>query len=477
MKLKSSLLAPGFLTLFTLMANLPVVDTPANKLYRFIQEVFGPALEISDDQVQQLSWVLENPISTPAMDIVYRTNQKTGTIHREVPRALSRLYNLQLLRSGTEKDYRAFVAPQLSGEQLFLSYESFQKISAEFKKLDEESLETLKAAAIIHAVALSPRARERADVILKNIPSDSSQFLTQTAEHAASIYPLARQVISKYPGAEEKFKAIFLPDSNLHHMLYGEGSQAMFKNFRRLACISDCEEKRKLWILHWIVHISGSQGHIVPKGSIYLDQHTYTALGELFNVMATYSNNPDAPVELKEYIAARTRSLGIETTDDNSNAIGLLAALSRVYTPDQGKNLIQGFKQLSQEDQARWIKYSDKQFSIQPVAAPTYIPALLANGFKMAGIARTVSTMLPLILNTLEEVDDLRELEMMTSDTPLSFRELASADSVKRILISGKTPNVDIDTHSGAATLKTPRRITVTRVAMKIRIRPLPQLQ
>ncbi|MTI13964.1 hypothetical protein [Sansalvadorimonas verongulae] len=452
MKLKSSLLAPGLVMLFTLLANLPAEDTSIQKIQHFISEIYGTALDITDEQISQLSWVLDNPAQTQEMNVTYRTNGKTITIHREVPRALARLYNLQLLRSGKEKDYRTFVQPQLSEEPLFLSYSSFQKLSRLIQEMDEESYEILKTSAIITAVALSPKAIERADVLLDDLPEDSNQFLSQTAPHAGAIYPLVRSVITRFPDAAEKFKVTFLPNANLRHMLYAEGSQRMFESFRQLDCTEDCQGSRHLWIAHWVVNLSGFQGHMAPKGSVYLNQNIFDALNDIYHATKEHSNTPDSPLELSTYITARAQKLNFPQ-DDRGLAIALLAAQTRIYTPEHGEKLVKAFDQLSQEDQDRWIHHATQQFTVKPEATPMYLPALLASGIEGGGLDRTVAKMLPLILDVLQSAQELREQETMTSESPLSFRELVREENVKRILFGEEELKAVIAPHSGLVTL------------------------
>ena len=472
MKLRSSLLVPGLLMLFSLLGKQPVMESPEQKIQQFIKKAYGTALEITDEQISQLSWILDNPVKTPEMDVAYTYGGRTETIHREVPRTLSRLYNLQLLRSGTEKDYRTFVAPQLNEAPLFLSYERFKVLSQIVQENSEESLEVLKAATIIKGVALSPKAKERADVILEKVPADSNQFLSETARHISAIYPLARSVIKCYPEAEDKFKTVFLPDTNLQHMLYGEGSQAMFTGFRVLASKESHRKDFtlwrdhadiKLWLSHWLVSLSGFRGHLAPGGSLYLNQYEADALKSFIDATSAHSTNPESPNELSAYIAERAWSLNLGRTNtvkllndpsDRTKAIALLAAQARVYTEEQGKKLEKAFEALSADDQERWIQHATRQFTVQPEATPTYGPALFANGIALKGLEQAVVKLVPLILDATEQANELRKQEQMNWETPLSFRSLAMKENIEGILAEEGKPELVIDPDTGTISLK-----------------------
>ena len=472
MKLRSSLLAPGLLMLLSLLGKQPEVEVPEQRVKRFVQETYGTALEITAEQISQLSWILDNPIKTPEMDVAYTYGGRTETIHREVPRTLSRLYNLQLLRSGTEQDYRIFVAPQLNESSLFLSYEHFKVISQMIQEADDESLEVLKAATIIKGVALSPKAKERADVILEKVPTDSNQFLSETARHVSAIYPLARHIIAHYPGAEDKFKTIFLPDTNLQHMLYGEGSQSMFTGFRELVS-KEAHRKDftlwrdhpdiKLWFSHWLVNLSGFRGHLAPRGSLYLNQYEMDAIKDFIEATYAHSTNAESPNELSAYIAERAWRLDLGKTNpvkllndptDRTKAIVLLAAQARVYTVEQGRELEKVFEALSVEDQERWIQHASRQFKAQPEATPTYGPAMLANGIALKGLKETITKMVPLILDATEQANELRQQGQMKFEVPLSFRSLATQANVENILTEENKPELMVDPETGMVSLK-----------------------
>ena len=168
---------------------------------------------------------------------------KIKGIHKEVPRALSRLYNLQRLRSGTKEDFEKFIAPQKDIKALkeekaekteALSFESFRQLSAAIHSMDDYHYEGLAAAAIISAVTLSPEAIQKARLIpdLK-IPTDSVKFLAATAPEAGKIYPLAQAFNKRFNTGNHLFEVAFMPDSHLRHMMYNEGSLAMYEHIDR----------------------------------------------------------------------------------------------------------------------------------------------------------------------------------------------------------------------------------------------------
>ena len=97
-----------YLPLLIWMFFQPVLASePAKVIRDYIKVTYGNRLNISEEQTEQLSWVIDNPEYTPEMD----TRADRNTIHREIPRALSRLYSLQLLRAGESGRLPAVYSP------------------------------------------------------------------------------------------------------------------------------------------------------------------------------------------------------------------------------------------------------------------------------------------------------------------------------------------------------------------------------
>ena len=450
MKLKLPLLSLVLLVFFQ-----PVLAaTPTDTIRDYIRITYGDRLIISNAQIEQLSWVLDNPVATPEMETVGISKN----IHREVPRTLSRLYCLQLLRSGKNEDYHQFIAPQVDEGTPKLNKDSFNALSKRIASLDDESYRTLETTAVISAVTLSVKARTKAaKVLTEPLPEDSVQFLSVTAQKADKIYPLAKQLITKYPDARYKIEAAFLPDSHLRHMMYNEGSLDMYSTIK--AQIGNGRltlDDLNLWYDHWMINIAGFRGHLAPLGSLYLSQRTYMAMHQVKLALDKMAKDRKInPMVL--YLQKRANWLYLNNWTKSPQervALASLAALLRLFTTQDGSVLFHSFRKLSATDQRRWITYAEGQLTVQNRPAPTYGPALLGNAVGMADLSEAIIKVVPVMLESLELVNKLRIAGVLKVNVPLSFREMARESTISRILNASKPLVVDINPDNGIATIK-----------------------
>ncbi len=433
----------------------PAASGAIERIRAFAYKHYGQQLVLSDAQLEQLAWVEESQFYTP--EAAGRTD-----IHPEVPRALSRLYNLQRLRSGTPADYQAFVGPQvLAGNRAILSKSGFEALSHPIKAMNKAHYDVLAAASIISGVSRSPEAIRRATPYLgRAVPPDSVQFLTATAPHADDIYPLAHQVISQYPEAKALFKVVFMPDSHLRHMLYNEGSLSMYGYLEqgirsRQLSRGDVD----LWYSYWVVNIAGFRGHLSGPGSLYLDQHTFEAINDLHGLLVSVFEG-DTQNLMRLYLKRRAQRLGLNTQPLSENerlALAALGAMIRLYTPTDGSALVAGFKQLDSHNKALWVSHRLKQLQKQTFPSETYGPAVFANVLKQVSLAETIKAVIPLYNSVVTEEQRMRQANELPDTVPVSFQALARQESVDRLLQHPKTAYpILINRETGVATLTPP---------------------
>lgn len=445
---------PWVLLLLLLVASLSIVaENRLDPIRLYIQKHFADRLDITQEQIEQLSWVLDNPVFTPELS----TQLPSTSIHREVPRALSRLYCLQLLRAGSHDAYEAFVAPQTNPEMPRLTEPSFRQLSREIAGLDSVSYEVLRAAAILDAVTLSPEARRRAGKVLdKPVPEDTVDFRSVTAPYADKIYPLAHSIITKDPEAARLFDIVYLPHSHLRHMMYNEGSLSMYTVLNTgIQNKSISRTDLNLWYDHWVVNIAGFRGHSDPLGSVYLTQNTWRSMNQLKLLLDRLFREPKMnPMQV--YLQKRGQWLHLNTLTRNPNeflALASLGATARLFTPAEGRALYTSFKSLPESEQKQWIQYNRKQLTTVDTPSPTYGPAVYANAIAVAGLPETVRKVLPVMLRVYEEADRMRAEGRLAADIPLSFRELAQEPMLGNILSSYRQFTTSIDPDDGVAKL------------------------
>lgn len=438
-----------WVSLAVLLLASPAImaENHLDPIRQYIHEHFSDRLEITQEQIEQLSWVLVNPVMTPEIS----TPLTSAPIHPEVPRALSRLYCLQLLRNGSHEDYEDFVAPQTDPDAPRLTEVSFQQLSREITELDPVSYEVIRATAILDSVTLSPEARKRAAKALdKPDPEDSVDFLSATAPYAGKIYPLAHSIITKHPSAARLFEIVYLPHSHLRHMMYNEGSLSMYTVLN--TGIQDKSISRNdlnLWYDHWVVNIAGFRGHSEPAGSVYLTENTWRSMNQLKLLLDRLFMEPKMnPMQV--YLQKRGQWLHLNTLTRNPDeffALASLGATARSFTPAEGLELYASFKSLPENEQKQWIQHSRRQLTALATPSPTYGPAVYANAIAIAGLPETVRKVLPVMLRVYQEAERMRAEGQLADDMPLSFRELARKPVLNSILSSHRpfTPSINPD--------------------------------
>ena len=441
------------LVLLLLVSLSIVAENRLDPIRQYIHKHFADQLEITQEQIEQLSWVLDNPVFTPEL----ATQLSSAPIHQEVPRALSRLYCLQLLRNGSHEAYEAFVAPQTDPDIPRLAEPSFRQLSREIARLDSVSYEVIQATAILDAVTLSPEARRRASKVLgKPFPEDTVDFLSVTAPYAEKIYPLARSIITKYPSAARLFEIVYLPHSHLRHMMYNEGSLSMYTVLNNgIQNKSFSKNDLNLWYDHWVVNIAGFRGHSEPAGSVYLTQNTWRSMNQLKLLLDRLFREPKMnPMQV--YLQKRGQWLHLNTLTRNPNeflALASLGASARLFTPAEGRELYASFKSLPENEQKQWIQHSRRQLTALDTPSPTYGPAVYANAIAVAGLPETVRKVLPVMLRVYEEAERMRVEGRLAAEVPLSFRELAREPMLNHILFSQRQFTTSINPNDGVAKL------------------------
>ncbi|MRI32273.1 hypothetical protein EOPP23_04600 [Endozoicomonas sp. OPT23] len=421
----------------------------------YIQLTYGDSLPLSSIEIDQLSWVMDNPHSTPEQT----ATATSSDIHRDIPRALARIYNLKLLQKGNDEAYRLFIAPQNSLDCQPLSRAAFQNLSRLFQALSLSEIEVLRAAAIISAVPLSPKAKEKAsETFSQPLPQDSTQFLSLTATRAASVYPLAKHIIEKHPSAARLFTIVFFPDSHLRHMMYNEGSLNMYQPLRQaLAEKKLNQDDLKLWYAYWVDNIAGFRGHISPVGSVYLSENTYRAMDAVWQQLMKMADQPKFN-PMVGYLKIRSQWLGLDrmigVSSGEKLALAALAATLRLFTPAEGQELVTAFRSLHPKQQSAWEHYQWRQRQLTGTPSPTYVPALFGNALSLTDLQTTIRKLLPFYLKVVQRAEFLRKEGALASSTPVSFFKISQSGTISRLLSASGNPAFLIEPETGLVKLK-----------------------
>lgn len=406
----------------------------------YIDVKFSKQLNISDAQTQQLTWIMGHKRRSYDMD----AEVADPYMHIEVVRALTRLYCLQLLKSGTERDYLNFISAQLDAKVASpLTFNSFKKLSKHIQKLDAVDHELLETATILSAVSLSDQAFKLAQglVNLENSSNDNLAFLTTTVRVDDDIYPLIRQIKANHQMTKKLLYILFPPQTNFRHMLYTEGGASMFKYLRTMIKHQYITaDEMDLWYAHWVVNIAGFRGHVANSGSLYLTEPVFQAMDKLYSLTTEMLQTPNFN-PLASYLEYRAEILGYSTLPQEERLfLAHLGAMLRLYNPSQGKDLYTGFyalpKRLRDDLQKDFlVTLNDYQGN-----TPTYFPALLGNTMLYVDndIKLTLELILPIYSYSLQKYARLIDTGALSNGAALSFNQLSAKKNIA-IIVKLKT--------------------------------------
>lgn len=403
-----------------------VYATPEDKIKLYIQANYPQEFKLSTIQLQQLTWILDHKRRSYDMDMYVAKN----SMHIEVVRALNRLYCLRLLKSGTKHDYDKFIAAQVSvGVTNPLSFNSFKKLSKHIQLLLPLDYTLLETATILSAVSLSVEATRLAQQIIglhKNT-NNNLEFISASVRANPNIYPITKQLVSENPTAIKLLYIVFPPQTNFRHMLYTEGGVGMFKYLRAMITHKYMnKEELDLWYAYWIINISGFRAHVMHDGSVYLTEPVYqvmTKLKSLLDIMLESPNyNPLIP-----YLEYRAELLGLHNLAYQDRLlVAHLGALMRLYTFEDGKQLIAGFDQLSKQQKYILADYFNSSLKNYDCLGTTYVPALFANMLVLldGDIKQAIKIITPIYIRAIQ----------INPRVSLSFNTLSSVANLKKII-------------------------------------------
>lgn len=353
---------------------------------------FPCTFKITEQQLNQLSWALENKNRTHDMDLAVQYND----MHIEIYRALTRLYCAQLLRIGTMDAYDHFVAAQLeSGVAQPLQADSFMSFSKHIQLLSVDNYELVETAIILTSVNFAPLTAQ--DIAVNE--NDTLDFLAYTLRCSSDIYPIINSTFNK-----KLFYILFPPHTNFRHMLYTEGGIGMFNYLRDMIAYNYITKKElDLWYAFWIVNISGFRGHINNNGSIYLTEPVANAVGYLKSLIYKMLDNPTYD-PLVPYLEYRARHIGYEHLPrDERLFLAHLACLLRLYNTADGQRLYNSVNSLPIDLRTEVMQnfYNGLQDSTHMSA--TYVPALFGNALYITNgnIEKVIFKILPMYNNML----------------------------------------------------------------------------
>lgn len=402
-----------------------------NDLIRFTASNNFPAtFKISEDQLTQLSWLLDHKNRTYDMDFAAENDT---AVHIEIHRALTRLYCAQLLRIGTLDAYNSFIAAQLkNGVTQPLQLASFMQLSKHIQQLSADDYELIEAATILTSISLTKPASDLAQRIMVSDfkETDSLDFLSYTLRDPKNFYPITWNILNKNANSKRLFYVLFPPHTNFRHMLYTEGGIGMFNYLRSMIAHGYINhEDLDLWYAFWIVNIAGFRGHIQHNGSLYLTEAVAGAMSKLKYLVYEMLENPTYD-PLVPYLEYRAKCAGYEHLPrDERLFYAHLACLLRIYSVADGQRLYASVISLPIVARHAVMQEFYKGLHDNTHIYATHVPALFGNALYLekGNIEKVILKILPAYNNILlqyrnnkiestlccNELSALKNLEML----------------------------------------------------------------
>ncbi len=431
-----------------IVVAVSVSSTFANEnalLHSYIQSQFPASLQLTPEQIEQLTWIIEHKNRSFDLDMCANND-----VHIEVSRALTRLYCLQLLKNGGRTEYEHFVAAQLSNNiDEPLSFASFNLLALHVQQLSNEDFLLLQTAIILSAVSLSTPAANFAQrtLNLDDVGNDSLNFLAATVRSEVNIYPLTEHIVHDQTADKKLLYILFPPQTNLRHMLYAEGGVAMFRYLRTMIKHQYISQNElDLWFGYWIVNIAGFRGHIDQRGSIYLNESVFKAMYKLKENIYTILQQPNYD-PLIPYLEYRAELLGLQHLPLQQRlTMAHMGAMLRLYTQAEGKQLLAGFNNLPQQlrlnIQRQYMHYLNDPTQV----APTHLPALFGNALQLCNgdIEQVLLKITPIYYQAIQKYTEQQKSHRLKANIVLAFNKLSASYNVQKILDSTSKINLQI---------------------------------
>jgi len=182
----------------------------------------------------------------------------------------------------------------------------------------------------------------------------------------------------------------------------------------------------------YVCDVAGALGHRSNKGSRSYDDQTFRAIEAAIEACRSLETQ-DEKFAYEHYLRKRADWLGIELTSESDRMLVRVGAMMRLFEPEQGTALREGFASLLARERMNALCY------LSPIAAsyfqrtPTYLPAVLVNLLNNEKTAQTqperirkaIRIGVPYIVEALRKYNNLLLCGEISNDVPLNFNRIA----------------------------------------------------
>lgn len=379
------------------------------------------------EQFPELFYLL-SPVQEFSPDKVHHATLKDYTwssligreFSPEFEKTMASLYNLQLLYDGSVSAYKEFIEFQDAGTKL--KFSQFQSLGSYISSA-RNKISIIEANVIIRDMGKSPRVRELARKECNLIEHDPHFFVNKVLEICPSI-------IKTYDDLADQDKGLIRRINIYHfgHFAYVEGGPEILSALKKSGNLLD-NILTSIRNISDIVEVSACRAHIVPYGSLYLDERIFFILSSALKALEFLKDHTEEET-FRFYLNLRKECVGLNPNEVDSDILARMVTLLKMVDSHDGKILRRAFYKLS-GDEKRIIRAQLNPLQRLDGSTPTYMPALFnniiyslqENGISRAGaVDFVVKYGMVLVSEILESTSYIRKTKQ---DFVLSFNQAA----------------------------------------------------
>jgi hypothetical protein len=414
-------------------------------------------------QYPEILWLANSEVrkteeGQSAVDKPY-SEQLFGQKFMEFDRSLMSLYCLKLILDGSEKAYQDFTAAQAGN--LKLSKESFLALHEQGQSLLRSNYQGMTSAemrqAFETALVLGDMGKsEKARAIF-------NKYGAQAPDHD-DFHGQAMQILKDHPSLSRSFsrlsyrsKQLLVKIANLAH--YGhvthlEGGPAMLTKLKQSNIASSDPTALSFDLFVHTCDVAGALGHVNNKSSIVYTETTHRAMQAMSNACRVLSDRTKTEADAYDaYLAVRASWLGLNPSDRDDRVLTRIAAMLRLFTPEEGASLKSAMLQLDQQDRERIVAQLDVRLGEEIGRTPTYMPAVLVNLYNNPSLGTTPSERLPqavirglpFIAKVLQQRKEQLLQHQADPEIPLNFNKIAGIVKSAPDLLQQKPFTIDAE--------------------------------
>lgn len=393
-----------------------------------------------------------------AVDKPY-SEQLFGQKFIEFDRSLMSLYCLKLILDGSDKSYQEFTAAQ--SDNVKLSKDSFLALHQQGQNLLKSNYQGMSPGemrqAFETALVLGDMGKsEKARAIF-------NKYGAQAPDHD-DFHGQAMQILKDHPALSRSFsrlsyrsKQLLVKVANLAH--YGhvthlEGGPAMFTKLKQSAVPSSDPTALSFDLFVHTCDVAGAQGHVNNKSSLVYTETTHRAMQAMANACRILSDPSKTETDAYDaYLTVRASWLGLNPSDRDDRVLIRIAAMLRLFTPEEGVSLKNAIQQLDQQDRERIVAELDVRLGEEIGRTPTYMPAVLVNLYNNPSLGTTSSERLsqavirglPFIAKVLQQHKVQLMQHLANPEIPLNFNKIAGVAKSTPDLLQQKPFSIDAE--------------------------------